>query len=66
MISNTLFSLNVDDEVGDDFDDNHEGKDQVDEEINDNFENDHEGEDVAFSLLGTPLTHLSVVKSAFS
>jgi len=56
----------VDDEVGDDFDDNHEGKDQVDEEINDNFEDDREGEDVAFSSLGTPLTHLSVVKSAFS
>ena len=55
------------DEVGDDFDDDHEGEDQVDEELGDEFDDNHEGEDVAHSCIReAPSIHLPVVSSLLS
>ena len=55
----------VDEEVGDDFNDDHEGENQVDE-VADDFKDDHEGEDVVFNCIRqTPSSNGLVVKSAF-
>ena len=60
------FVYYVNEEVGDDFDDDHEGEDQMDEVSND-FNDDHKGEDVVFNCIRhVQLSHMSFIKSDFS